>query len=160
MDEVNKEETIDDFIKIAEELTGEPQRQEDILAQQARDRNLADAEELFTHALIKKKLELPSVGAYVEYMPLRTQDRLEINSIIDPNPDIQRTKRNRRKVYLLLSRADERYTEDAIENLPVSIIDAILLEYEMVEDSRFLLPILTRRRDGLRQTTQRNNSSS
>jgi len=159
MEEVNegekKEETFEDFQRLAEELTGEPQTEENIKAQQAKDRNLADAEELISYALTKKKLELPTVGAFVEYMPLRTQERIEINSIHDENEDIQRDLRNRKTVYLLLNRADKRYTEDAIDNLPASIIDAILLEYEMAENAPFLLPILNRRRDGFRQTLRR-----
>ena len=87
-------------------------------------------------------------------------DRIDFNGIIDPNPDVQRDKRNRRKVFLMLNRADERYTEVAIENMSAVHIDAILLEYEMQEDSHFLLPILNRRSDGLKQTLRRRNSSS
>ena len=147
-----KEDTADDFIQLAKELTGEPQTQEEILAERAKSRNLADAEELFASAHIKKRLELPSIGAYVEYMPLRSIDNLEINKLIDPNQDIQIDKRNRKKVYLLLSRADKRYTEEAIDNLQASVVDAILLEYQLKEESPFLLPILNRRRDGLRRT--------
>ena len=146
--------------ELAKRLTGEPQTDEDILAELAKNRNLADAEELFTHAIQKQRLELPSIGAYVEYMPLRAMDRIDFNGIIDPNPDVQRDKRNRRKVFLLLNRADERYTEVAIENMSAVHIDAILLEYEMQEDSHFLLPILSRRSDGLSRTLRRRNSSS
>ena len=141
--------------ELAARLTGEPQTDEDILAEMAKSRNLADAEELFTHAIIKQRLELSSIGAYVEYMPLRAMDRIEINSIVDTNPDVQRDKRNRRKVFLMLNRADKRYTEPAIENMAATTVDAILLEYEMKEDSHFLLPILNRRSDGLRQTLRR-----
>jgi len=155
MGESNKGDTKEDFIQLARELTGEPQTEEEILAEMAKNRNLADAEELFTHAIQKQRLELPSIGAYVEYMPLRAKDRIEVNSIIDANPDIQRDKRNRKKLYLMLNRADSRYTEEAIENMSAAIVDAILLEYDLREDSRFLLPILTRRNDGLRQTTRR-----
>lgn len=157
---VGKEDTIDDFNALAKELTNEPQSEEDILAEKAKARNLADAVELFSYAIQKKRLELPSIGAYVEYMPLRSQDRIAVNSITDTNPDIQRDKRNREMVYLLLSRADERYTREAVENLSAVLIDAILLEYEMQEDSRFLLPILNRKSDGLRKTLRRRNSSS
>ena len=146
--------------ELAARLTGEPQTDEDILAEMAKSRNLADAEELFTHAITIQRLELPSIGAFVEYMPLRPMDRIKINSITDPNPDVQRDKRNRRKVFLMLNRADERYTETAIENMSAAIVDAILLEYEMREDSHFLLPILNRRSVGLRRTSRRRNSSS
>ena len=155
MDEVGKGETKEDFIQLARELTGEPQTDDEILAEMAKSRNLADAGELFTHAIRKQTLELPSVGAYVEYMPLRSKDRIEVNGIVDVNPDVQRDKRNRRKLFLMLNRADVRYTEEAIENMSAAIVDAILLEYEMQEDSRFLLPILNRRSDGLRQTLRR-----
>ena len=146
--------------ELAKRLTGEPQTDEEILAELAKNRNLADAEELFTHAIQKQRLELPSIGAYVEYMPLRAMDRIEVNSIVDPNPDVQRDKRNRRKVFLLLNRADERYTEVAIENMSATTVDAILLEYEMEEDSPFLLPILLRRNAGLTRTSRLRNSSS
>lgn len=157
--ENKKEETFEDFQKKAEELTGESFRDEDVLAQKAKDRNLADANELFSYAETKKRLELPTIGAYVEYMPLRAGDNIQIASIVDTNQEVQRDKRNRMKVYLMLHRADERYTKEAIDNLAGSIVDAILLEYEMAEDSRFLLPILNRRRDGLRQTLKRKDSS-
>ncbi len=157
----NKEDqVIETPQELAARLTGEPQTKEDVLAEMAKSRNLADAEELFTHAITKQRLELPSIGAYVEYMPLRPLDRIEINGITDPNPDLQRDMRNRKKVFLMLNRADERYTEKAIEEMGATIVDAILLEHEMVEDSRFLLPILNRRSDGLRQTLKRRSWSS
>lgn len=156
----NNKDTAEDFAALAKEMTGEAQTEEDILAEMAKNRNLADAEELFTHAIQKQVLELPSIGAYVEYMPLRPKDRIDINSIIDPNPDVQRDRRNRRKTFLMLNRADERYTEEAIENMSAAIVDAILLEYEMKEDSHFLLPILNRRSSGLRRTLKLRNSSS
>ena len=152
----NKGEIVEETPQeLAARLTGQPQTDEEILAELAKNRNLADAEELFTHAITKQRLELPSIGAFVEYMPLRPMDRIDLNSIIDPNPDVQRDKRNRRKVFLMLNRADERYTETAIENISAAIVDAILLEYEMKEDSRFLLPILDRKSDGLRRTMRR-----
>lgn len=159
MEEENKvvEETPQE---VAKRLTGEPQTDEDILAELAKNRNLADAEELFTYAAQKQRLELPSVGAYVEYMPLRGIDRVEVNSILDVNQDLQRDKRNRKMVHLMLSRADKRYTEEAVNNLSAAIIDAILLEYEMKESSPFLQPILLRKGSGLRQTLRRRNSSS
>ena len=159
MDEV-KETTGDDFIKLAEEMTGEKQTDEDMLAEMAKSRNLADIDELINYASIKKKLFMESMGFYVEYCPLRTEDRIEINSINDDNADIQRDKRNRRAIYLLLNRADDRYTEEKVNGLAATYIDAIMLEYDMQEDTRFLQPILKKRSDGLRQILRRKNTSS
>lgn len=158
MDEEKKTGNVEETPQeLADRLMGKDQTEEELLAEAAKSRNLADATEIFTHAIIKQKLELPSVGAFVEYMPLRPLDRVEINTIVDINQDVQRDMRNRKKVFLLLNRADKRYTEVAIENLSAAIVDAILLEYEMQEDSHFLLPILSRRSDGLRQTPRRRN---
>lgn len=156
----NKDEHVETPQEMADRLLGKEDTEAEALAKQAESRNLADSKELLTHAITKQKLLLPSVGAFVEYMPLRPLDKVEVDMIIDPNLDVQRDMRNRKKVFLLLNRADKRYTEDSIENMSAAIVDAILLEYEMKEDSHFLLPILNRRSDGLRRTSRRRNISS
>ena len=156
----NRDELVETPQELADRLMGKEQTEAEALAKKAESLNLADAKEILTHAITKQKLVLPSVGAFVEYMPLRPMDKVEVNTIIDSNPDVQRDMRNRKKVFLLLNRADERYTEVAIENLSAAIVDSILLEYEMKEDSHFLLPILNRRSDGLRRISRRRSTSS
>lgn len=125
----------------------------DALAEKAKVRNLADADEIINYANIKKKLELPTIGYHIYYCPLRIEDRLKISDITDDNLEIQRDQRNREKVFLLLSRADpDFWTREVVYELAAVFIDAILYEYDDEEDTRFLLPIIRRRSDSLRRT--------
>jgi hypothetical protein len=127
------------------------------LAEKAKVRNLADADEIINYANIKKKLELPSIGYFVEYLPLRIEDRIEVMRITDDNLEVQTDLRNRRTVFLLLNRANpEIWTEETVGKLSAVLVDAILLEYGYEEDDRFLLPIIKRKLDGLAQITQPN----
>jgi len=121
----------------------------------AKARNLADAKEMLNYANIKKKLVLTSLGYYVEYCPLRIEDRIKISELTDPSTEIQRDMRNRKMAYLVLSRADDRWTEEVVAELPAIFIDAMLMAYDEAEDSRFLLPILERRSSGLSRILRR-----
>lgn len=125
------------------------------LAEKAKIRNLADADEIINYANIKKKLELPSIGYFVDYFPLRIQDRIEVMRITDDNVEVQTDLRNRRTVFLLLNRADpETWNKETVGKLSAVLVDAILMEYGYEEDDRFLLPIIKRKLDGLAQITQ------
>jgi len=131
------------------------QKEIEALAEKAKVRNLADATEIINYANIKKKLMLPSIGYFVEYMPLRIQDRIEIMRITDDNLEVQTDLRNRRTVFLLLNRADpETWTVETTGKLSAVLVDAILMEYGYEEDDRFLLPIIKRKLDGLAQIIQ------
>lgn len=157
------ETTQSDFNEQARTMLGEPTQEEE-LAKLTKQRSLADAPEMLNYANVKKRLELPSLGNesssyYVEYCPLRIEDNITIKAITHENEEIQRNLRNRKKAHLILSRADNRYTERIIKELASVIIDAILMEYDEAEDSHFLLPILKRRSDGLTQTLKPNDSS-
>lgn len=123
-------------------------------------RELIDVDTLMSHADTKQKLELPTLGAFVYYKPLRIQDRIDINEVKHTNPDIQRDMRNRRKVYLLLSRADPRYTEAVVNNMAAHLVDTILTEHLAQEEESFLLPLIRRRSTGLKLLQGRRESSS
>lgn len=147
----------DEFQKLAKQFI-DPSPEERV--ELAKVRNLADAEVVLNYANIVKKLELPSLGFFVEYCPLRIKDRLEINAISDESEEIQIDLRNRRTLYLILHRADpELWTPQKIEELPAMFVDAILMEYGQVEDDSFLLPIITRKLDGLTKATMLKNTS-
>ena len=123
-------------------------------------RELMDVDTLIHHADTKQKLGLPTLGAYVYYKPLRIQDRVDINEIKHTDPDIQRDLRNRRKVYLLLSRSDPRYTEEIVNAMAGHLIDTILTEHLAQEEESFLLPLMRRRSTGLRLTRRLSEQSS
>jgi hypothetical protein len=149
----NLDETNEERLKRLEKLAEEKEWEEKVA--KAESQNLIDVEELVNYAVTKKKLVLPSIGGYVMYCPLRIEDRAEIMKIKDSDPDVQLDKRNRHTVYLMLKRADERWTQELAYNLPAAWVDAILIEYGKEEQDRFLLPVLRRRLDGLRETRRR-----
>jgi hypothetical protein len=125
----------------------------------AEAKNLLEADELINYAVTPKKLVLPTIGGYVMYCPLRIEDRAEIMKIKDSDPDVQLDKRNRHTVYMALSRADSRWTQEKAYNLPASWVDAILIEYGKEEQDRFLLPILRQRLAGLASPRKPRKSS-
>ena len=118
----------------------------------AEARSLIDADEMVNYAKTPRKLVLPSIGGYVMYCPLRIEDRAEIMKIKDNDPDVQLDKRNRHTVYVMLKRADNRWTQEKAYDLPAAWIDAILIEYAAEEHDRFLQPVYQRRRAGLART--------
>ena len=118
----------------------------------AEARSLIDADEMVNYAKTPRKLVLPSIGGYVMYCPLRIEDRAEIMKIKDNDPDVQLDKRNRHTVYVMLKRADDRWTQEKVYNLPAAWIDVILIEYAAEEHDRFLQPVYQRRRAGLART--------
>ncbi len=127
--------------------------------EKAEAQNLLEADELINYAVTPKKLVLPTIGGYVMYCPLRIEDRAEIMKIKDSDPDVQLDKRNRHTVYMALSRADDRWTQEKAYNLPASWVDAILIEYGKEEQDRFLLPILRQRLAGLASLRKPRKSS-
>ena len=159
MTEEEKTSTQEEFDDWTRTILGEPTTQEQLEAD-AKIKNLADAPEVLSYASTPKKLELPTIGYYVNYTPLTMEDRIQINSITDENPDVQRDRRNRKKAYLLLKRANPKtFTEEMINELAANIIDTILLEYDKAEDSRFLLPLMQTRFNGYRRTLRRRDTS-
>lgn len=153
----NLDEANEERLKRLEKLAEDKEEKEQW--DRAEAQNLLDADELINYAVTKKKLVLPTIGGYVMYCPLRIEDRAEIMKIKDGDPDVQLDKRNRHTAYMMLKRADDRWTQEKAYNLPASWVDAILIEYGKEEQDRFLLPILRRRLDGLRQTRKPRKSS-
>lgn len=152
----NKEE-LDFMERFNREVLGANYEKE--LGTLAEQRELMDVETLFKHAETKRKLELPNLGCYVYYTPLRIGDRIDINKITHQEEIVQRDMRNRRKLYLLLSRADKRYTEDIIASIPAQVIDNIIYEYSLQEETPFLPHPLRKRLIGL-NTMQDSKESS
>ena len=146
-----------DFQKLAKQfLDPSPEERVDL----AKVRNLADAEVVLNYANIVKRLELPSLGFFVEYCPLRIKDRIAINEISHESEEILNDMRNRKTLFLILNRAKpELWTEERINDLPAMFVDAILMEYGQVEDDSFLLPIIARKLDGLTKATMLKSSS-
>ena len=142
-----EEASQDDFNKLASDMLDKSPEE---LVELAGVRDLADADEVLNYANIRKRLELPSFGYFVEYCPLRVEDRLQITSIKDDDEAIQTDLRNRRTVFLLLNRArPDIWTEEKVNKLAAVFIDAIVMEYGSQEGDRFLLPIIKRKLDGL-----------
>ena len=147
----------EDFLKLESQyLDPSPEER----AKLAKTRNLADADVLLNYANIVKHLEIPTLGVFVEYTPLRIQDRIEINSIKHKDEEIRNDLRNRRTLFLLVYRANKEFwTQEKVNELPAMFIDAILMEYGQVEDDRFLLPIITRKLSGLTEASLPRKSS-
>ena len=131
---------------------------EEELGIMAEKRELIDVETLMRHADTIRNLELSTLGCFVPIKPLRIGDRIEINEITHRDAVVQRDLRNRHKAYLLLSRADPRYTEEVIDTLPAHVIDTILTEHLAQEEEPFLLPLLKRRSVGLGKPRRLNAS--
>jgi hypothetical protein len=147
----------EDFLKLESQYL-DPSPEEK--AKLAKTRNLADADVLLNYANIVKHLEIPTLGVFVEYTPLRIQDRIEINSIKHKDEEIRNDLRNRRTLFLLVYRANKEFwTQEKVNELPAMFIDAILMEYGQVEDDRFLLPIITRKLSGLTEASLPRKSS-
>ena len=160
MEKGETEPTVDPNVETREKLLA--LADEDVEKEQrelAEARNLLDADELINYANTPKKLVLPSIGGFITYCPLRIEDRSEVMKIKDSDPDVQLDKRNRHIVYMMLKRADERWTEEKAYNLPAAWIDAILIEYTKEEQDRFLLPIYRRRLNGSGRTPKPRKSS-
>lgn len=138
-------DTQEDWEKFTKNLLGEKTTIEQ-LEEDARIKNLADDKVVLKYADTPKKLEMPTIGYHVWYTPLSIEDRLVLTQITDLSPEIQRDKRNRKKVYLILKKANDGvFTEDVCDKLAANIVDTILMRYDEEEDSRFLLPLLRRR---------------
>jgi hypothetical protein len=147
----------EDFLKLESQYL-DPSPEEK--AKLAKTRNLADADVLLNYANIVKHLEIPTLGVFVKYTPLRIQDRIEINSIKHKDEEIRNDLRNRRTLFLLVYRANKEFwTQEKVNELPAMFIDAILMEYGQVEDDRFLLPIITRKLSGLTEASLPRKSS-
>jgi hypothetical protein len=118
-------------------------------------RDLFDVDSIVKHSKKTQKLQLPTLGAFIQYKPLRIIDVEAIDGLTHPNPALQKNLRNRMKVWKLIERVESnRFTKEDIDNLPANVIDTILMEYASQEEERFLLPLLKRRRDGFNQTLE------
>jgi len=120
----------------------------------AADRNLFDVEELLNAGTIPRKLELPELGEdsfHVYYCPLNAKDRLTVLRIVNVKPEIQRDLQNRKMLYLMLHKADERWTEEKVDGLPATWVDAILIKIGR-EQNRFLQRLVRGGLAGLGQT--------
>ena len=122
----------------------------------AEARNLFDVDELLETAIKPRKLSLPELGEesfHVFWCPLNSVDRVDIMRIEDKNSDVQIDLRNRRAVYIMLSKADSRCTEAMIRRMPAYWIDVILTKVS-AEQRSFLSPLVRSVLSGLRPTSR------
>ena len=118
-------------------------------------RNLFDIDEL----LAKQRIDVPTLGFYVEYVPLTAADRTEVFRVKDQDPDVQRDLQNRKELYLMLKKANPNLMEQQIHNLPAVYVDAMLVEIRR-EQNRFLLPLVKHALTGSGITMPPNENSS
>lgn len=122
----------------------------------AETRNLFDVDEILSNAMKPRKMLLPELGDdsfHVYWCPLTSVDRVEIMRIEDENADVQVDLRNRRAVYIVLSKADSRCTEDVVRNMPAFWIDVILTKIS-AEQRSFLSPLVRGVLTGLGPTSR------
>jgi len=134
----------------------EDQKTEEEYLALAEARNLFDVDELLETAINPRKLLLPELGEesfHVFWCPLNSVDRVDIMRIEDKNSDIQIDLRNRRAVYIMLSKADPRCTEDVIRKMPAYWIDVILTKVS-AEQRSFLSPLVRSVLSGLNPTSR------
>ena len=156
-----KEKTADSREKTQEEINREREAQlqravdADYMSL-AENRNLFDVDEILSDALKPRKLLLSELGDesfHVFWCPLTSVDRVEIMRIEDKNVDVQIDLRNRRAIYIMLSKADSRCTEDMIRQMPAYWIDMILTKVS-AEQRSFLSPLVRSVLSGLMPTSR------
>lgn len=161
MDEVKAEDsTQEEWDQFTRTVLGEKTTEEQ-LEVDARIKNLADDKTVLNYANIHKKLVMPTIGFHVMYTPLTMEDRVSIHQILDPNLEVQRDKRNRKKVELILKKANDGvFTEEMIAGFAANLVDTILMRYDEEEDVHFLLRLIRKEWRGSRLTSTPNKPSS
>ena len=122
----------------------------------AEARNLFDVDDIFDNATKPRKLLLPELGDdsfHVYWCPLNSVDRVALLRIVDENSEVQTDLRNRQAIYLMLSKADPRCTEQLIQRMPAYWIDVILTKIG-VEQNSFLSPLVKTVLSGLKTTSR------
>ncbi len=122
----------------------------------AEARNLFDVDEVLRDALKPRKLLLPELGEdsfHVFYCPLNSIDRVNVMRIEDKNLDVQVDLRNRKAIHIMLSKADERCTEEVVSHMPAVWIDVILTKIS-AEQRSFLSPLVRSVLSGLGPTSR------
>lgn len=106
----------------------------------AEARNLFDVDEILVDALKPKKMMLSELGDnsfHVFWCPLNSVDRVKILRIEDENAAVRIDLINRMSVYIMLSKADDRFTEEIVQRMPAHWIDLILTKI-VAEQGSFL----------------------
>lgn len=106
----------------------------------AEARGLFDIDEILVDALKPKKLALSELGDdsfHVFWCPLNSVDRVKILRIEDENAAVRIDLINRMSVYIMLSKADDRCTEEIVQRMPAHWIDLILTKI-VAEQGSFL----------------------
>ena len=106
----------------------------------AEARNLFDVDEILVDALKPKKMMLSELGDdsfHVFWCPLNSVDRVKILRIEDENAAVRIDLINRMSVYIMLSKADDRCTEEIVQRMPAHWIDLILTKI-VAEQGSFL----------------------
>ena len=121
----------------------------------AEARSLFDVDAILSDATTPRKLLLPELedsSFHVMWCPLNSVDRVAVLRITDDNADVQVDLRNRKAVYLMLSKADSRCTEQIVERMPAHWIDLILTKIG-AEQNSFLSPLVRNVLSGLKPTS-------
>lgn len=120
----------------------------------AEARNLFDVNEILDDALKPRKLLIPELGDksfHVFYCPLNSVDRVKLLRIEDDNDEVRLDLINRQSVYIMMSKADPRCTEDLVRRMPAHWIDLILTKI-LTEQTSFLPHLVKNVLAGLDQT--------
>jgi len=120
--------------------------------------NLFDIDELLNNDRVQRKLVFEDLGFHVYWCPLNAAERAEIFRIKDSDEEIQRDLRNRKALFIMLHKAEERWTEEQIDSLQAAWVDAILIEIGR-ETSSFLRPRVITALGGLRPASRRKKNS-
>lgn len=147
---MSKEKTLDE---INRERIAMLDRAEDVeYMELAEARSLFDVDEVLNNALKTRKLLLPELGVdscHVAWCPLNSVDRVAVLRIVDDNPDVQVDLRNRKAVYLMLSKADDNVTEEMVQRMPANWVDIIITKIA-AEQNSFLSPLVRNVLSGLK----------
>jgi len=154
MRDVSKEKTLEEINRERVAMLDRAEDQEYVELAEAR--SLFDVDEVLSDATKPRTLLLPELGDnsfHVLWCPLNSVDRVAVLRIVDDNPDVQTDLRNRRAVYLMLSKADTRCTEQTVQQMPAHWIDLILTKIG-AEQNSFLSPLVRNVLSGLRRTSR------
>jgi len=122
----------------------------------AEARNLFDVDEILVDALKPRKMLLHELGDdsfHVYWCPLNSVDRVEIARIEDKNIDVRTNLINRKAVYIMLSKADDRCTEEIVKRMPAHWIDVMMTKIA-AEQRSFLSPLVRNVLAGLSPTSR------
>ena len=152
---MSNEKTLDEINRERIELLDRAEDKE--FMELAESRGLFDVDEVLSDATKPRKLLLTELGDdsfHVYWCPLNSVDRVTVLRITDENPDVQVDLRNRKAVYLMLNKADNRCTEQLVQRMPAYWVDVIITKIA-AEQNSFLSPLVRSVLSGLKPASTR-----